>query len=81
MMAFDELDPALKSRGAPRDKARELYEDASFQQEKRALFSGGPAARLVLPTLEDALERTAELDDRLRQHTPKPVQWRSTIGR
>jgi hypothetical protein len=67
MVAFDVLDPALRSRGAPQEKARELYGDASFQQEMTALFSGDPAGRLIIPTLEDALERIAELEVRVAQ--------------
>lgn len=73
MVALDLVDPALRSRGAPKEKARELYETASFQQEMRALFSGGPAGRLVLPTMDDALERIAKLDHRLQQPRPPPV--------
>jgi hypothetical protein len=61
------LDPALRSRGAPQHKARELYADEGFRQEMRSLFEGQPAGQLVIPTLEDALERIAELEGRIEE--------------
>ena len=65
MVAFDVLDPALRSRGAPQNKARELYADEKFYEEMRSLFSGEPAGRLVIRTLEDAFERIEELEERV----------------
>ena len=65
MVAFDVLDPALRSRGAPQHRARELYGEESFYGEMRALFSGDPAGRLVIETLGDALERIAALEERI----------------
>lgn len=65
MVAFDVLDPALRSRGAPQEKARALYAEAGFRQEMRSLFESEPAGRLVIPTLEDALERIVELEGRV----------------
>jgi len=65
MVAFEVLDPALRSRGAPQHRARDLYAEKSFREEMRALFSGKPAGRLVIETLGDALERIAVLEERL----------------
>jgi hypothetical protein len=65
MMAFDILDPALRSRSAPQHQARELYAERAFREEMQALFSGEPAGRLVIQTLVDALERIAELEARV----------------
>ena len=67
MVAFDVLDPALRSRGAPQEKARELYADERFRQEMSSLFEGEPAGRLVLLTLEGALKRVAELEGRMAE--------------
>jgi hypothetical protein len=64
MVAFDELKPALRSRGAPQQQARELHVHEAFRSEMQALFSGEPAGRLVIRTLEEAFERMAELERR-----------------
>jgi hypothetical protein len=66
MVAFDVLDPALRSRGAPQEKARDLYADEAFREKMHALFSGEPAGQLVIRTLEDAFERMAELEERIK---------------
>ena len=65
LVAFDILDPALRSRGAIQEKAKELYADEKFYENMMALFQGEPTGRLVIPTLQDALERIAELERRL----------------
>ena len=67
MVAFDVLDPALRSRGAPQHLARELYADEAFRTEMRALFLGEPAGRLTILTLEDALERIVALEGRVAE--------------
>jgi hypothetical protein len=67
MVAFDVLDPALRSRGAPQHRARELFAEQSFHEEMRVLFSGDPAGRLVIETLGDALERIAALEERVAE--------------
>lgn len=65
LVAFDVLEPTLRSRGATQAQVRKLYADATFYGEMRTLFSGEPAGRLALLTLQDALERIAELERRL----------------
>lgn len=67
MVAFDVLDPALRSRGAHQGQATQLYADASFKESMVALFQGEPSGRLVIRTLEDAFERIAELERRLEK--------------
>jgi hypothetical protein len=62
MVAFQVLDPALRSRGAPQHRSRELYAQEAFRGKMQALFEGAPAGRPVIVTLEDALERIAELE-------------------
>jgi hypothetical protein len=65
MVAIETLDPALRSRGAPQHRARELYADEAFRQEMQSLFSGEPAGRLTILTLEDAFDRLVGLEGRL----------------
>lgn len=67
LVAFDELDPALRSRGAVQEKARELYANGGFRGKTRSLFSGEPTGRLTVPTLRSALDRIAELERRVSE--------------
>jgi len=47
IVAFDLLDPALRSRGSISEKAKQLYSEASFQKQMRTLFNGEPSGQLV----------------------------------
>src|SRR5438105_738643 len=51
LVAFDVLEPALRSRGAITNAATQLCGDALFREEMTTLFAGSPTGRLVLPTL------------------------------
>lgn len=66
LVAFEILDPALRSRGRVQGAARQLATDPTFHDRMAALFAGTPAGRLVLPTLQDALDRVARLEHRLQ---------------
>jgi hypothetical protein len=61
LVAFDVLNPALRSRGAVDKQARKHYLDPIFQERIRALFLGSSAGHLILPTLQDAHDRIASL--------------------
>ena len=65
MVAFDVLQPTLRSRGASPVEARRLYKDERFFAEMSALFTTEPAGTLIILTLPDALERIAELERRV----------------
>jgi hypothetical protein len=65
LVAFDVFEPALRSRGGIQEQARQLYADGEFSEEMRALFAGDPAGRLVIATLQDALDRITELERRV----------------
>ncbi len=65
LVAFDVLQPTLRSRGASQSEAIRRYADAAFSAEMRALFSGEPSGTLTIPTLQDALERIERLERRL----------------
>lgn len=65
LVAFDALEPVLRSRGQPQEQARQLYADPQFYSQMRAAFADEPTGQLTLPTLQDALERIATLEERL----------------
>lgn len=65
LVAFDVLDPALRSRGNPTAAALALYQDAKFKSEMDALFRGQPNGRLVLPNLQDLARRVESIERRL----------------
>jgi hypothetical protein len=65
LIAFDVLNPALRSRGGIQEKAKQLSQDLEFRNRMRPLFSGEPHGLLVLPTLQDALERIVALEERV----------------
>jgi hypothetical protein len=65
LVAFDVLEPALRSRGGITDRAKQLYADEAFQHGMRYFFSGEPIGRLVIQTLQDALERIEALERRV----------------
>lgn len=65
LIAFELLEPALRSRGQPQEQARQLAATSAFAAQMRELFAGEPAGRLTLPTLQDALERITTLEERL----------------
>ena len=74
LVAFDVLDPALRSRGAIQEQSKAVYTDEDFQEKMRALFLGSPTGLLAIPTLQDALARITELEQRivtLEQQLPK----------
>ena len=66
LVAYEVLDPALRSRGKIRQQAKQVYAQEAFRRDMRALFTGDPAGRLRLLTLQDVIERLAELEERLR---------------
>jgi len=66
LVAFDVLDPALRSRGKIQDKAKQWYKNQEFYEKMRLLLTSEPSGRLVIPTLQDALERIADLEERVK---------------
>jgi hypothetical protein len=65
LVAFDVLEPALRSRGNVTAQARALYSDLTFVAEMRSVLSAPPTGRLVLPSLAEALSRIASLEERV----------------
>jgi hypothetical protein len=67
LVAFDVLEPALRSRGGITDRAIQIYQDEVFREQMRILLVGDPAGSLVLPTLSQALERISSLERRVTE--------------
>ncbi len=65
VIAFDVLQPCLRSRGGTRETSAQLCKQPEFREQMCALLTGEPAGRLVISTLEDALERITALERRL----------------
>lgn len=67
LVAFDVLQPSLRSRGGITDRAKQVYAEQEFQSRMRALFAGEPTGVLTLPTLAVALEQIADLRGRVTE--------------
>lgn len=69
LVAFDVLDPVLRSRGAVPEPAQKLYQDEEFKKKMQLLFKRDPSGYLLLPPLQErvsALEaRIIELEQRI----------------
>lgn len=61
MIAFDVLNPALRSRGSPRAAARLLTEDVAFGASMENLFRQAPTGRYTPPRLSDVASRLEDL--------------------
>jgi hypothetical protein len=66
LVAFDVLEPALRSRGGVTERAKQIYQVEEFRERMRNVFVGDPTGSLVLPTLQQALDRISELERRVR---------------
>lgn len=65
LVAFEILDPILRSRGSIREAARSLLGESLFKSEMVVLFSGEPTGLLEMPTYEATLVRIDALEGRL----------------
>ena len=74
-VAFEVLDPALRSRLPVNTKAQRLYATQQFCDRMRPLFEGLPTGHLMLPSLVTVLERIEQMEHRLealeKHHPPK----------
>jgi predicted GIY-YIG superfamily endonuclease len=64
-VALETLKPSLRSRSLVAKAAQTVLDDDEITSEFVALFTGAPAGRLILPSLQDALDRIAELETRV----------------
>jgi hypothetical protein len=67
LVGFDVLEPALRSRGGIQQAATRLHDDADFRQRMEELILHGPSGLLIIPTLDDAMARIDNLEQRLRE--------------
>lgn len=65
LIAFDVLDPVLRSTGNITDCAKQLYENQRFVSEMQTLFMAQPAGELTIRSLENAFEIIEQLTERL----------------
>ncbi|SVD97943.1 uncharacterized protein METZ01_LOCUS450797, partial [marine metagenome] len=67
MVAFECLNPALRSRGSRSQAAQKVLKRKGFQAQMKALFSGEPTGEKNIPTLQMALQRVRELEARIEK--------------
>ena len=72
LVAFEVLNPALRSLAPELKRARQAYDDRSFRDEMTSLLSGEPTGRFAVPSLRGALERIEELERRLSALEEQP---------
>jgi hypothetical protein len=65
LVAFDVLDPILRSQGRPSDSARHRYAETQVQKEFQQLFSGPPSGTLIIETQAGLSARVESLEERL----------------
>jgi len=65
LVAFQVLDPALRSRGRIPKKANEIYNDEKFRAEMNLLFKREPKGILVVPNLQNAFDEIERLERRI----------------
>jgi hypothetical protein len=65
LIAFQVLDPALRSRGRVPKKANEMYNDEKFRAEMRLLLTNESQGILSVPSLQNAFEEIERLERRL----------------
>ena len=66
LIAFKQLNPIIRSQGN-KTQANEISNDEDFTNEMVQLFQGEPSGELNIIDLTQALQRIAELEDRIRQ--------------
>ena len=65
MVAFDVLQPALRSRGRDDSAGREVMAQASFRESMVALLKGQPSGAVDFLSLSDALRRIDQMVERI----------------
>jgi hypothetical protein len=65
LVAFDVLDPVLRSRGNPTAAAMAVYQDEKFRAEWERAFTSAPTGRLVRTRLQDLARQVLRLEERV----------------
>jgi hypothetical protein len=67
LVAFEEFDPTLRSRGRIRSKAETLAEQPDTRDTIQSMLREGPTGAVDVPTLTDALSKIERLVDRVER--------------
>ena len=62
LIAFDVLNPTLRSRARPMTESVTRSQDCAFREEMRALFSGNPSGSVNFPNITTAMRKIKELE-------------------
>lgn len=65
LVAFDYFQPTLRSRGNIPKMSLNLAKQPEFREKIENLLRHEPNGRLVIPTLQDALKKIEQLDNRI----------------
>jgi hypothetical protein len=67
LVAFEILNPVLRSRGAINRSALHWLSDKAFYKKMKGIFEGNPTGNISFHSLSDAFERINELEKRVHQ--------------
>ena len=67
LIAFDGLNPTLRSRARPMADSVTRSQDFAFREEMRTLFSGDPSGGVEFPNITTAMRKIKELERRLEE--------------
>lgn len=68
LVAFERLDPVLRSRGNVSEHVAALAQEPSFVREMQELLAREPAGRFVRTSLDEALSRISALEAKIAEH-------------
>ena len=67
MIAFDILNPALRSRAGADSAGDSLLSDSQFKRKMEELFKGPPTGTIEFPSLSEIVSRISQIEDRLKR--------------
>ena len=67
LIAFEILNPALRSRSGTDKAGHRLAGDGKFSEEISALFHGPPTGSISFPSLVDAMDRIGKLEEQVKK--------------
>jgi DNA repair ATPase RecN len=65
LVAFEALEPTLRSRGRITEEAEAFAENDEFAKEVRAMLEGEPTGTVEVPRLSEALSRIERLEEQV----------------
>lgn len=67
LVAFEILNPVLRSRGAVNKSALQWVSDKAYYEEIKDLFESSPTGKIKFPSLTDVIGRINELEERIQK--------------